>query len=99
MCFRQNPFYTAKEEGAGMNEVQFMDRVGGNLRLLRQMHGLTQRELAERLQISRSTYATIEKGEKTPSLFVGFALAAIYNIPVESLYKTDLSAAMRKLIL
>ncbi len=76
-----------------MSEEDFISRVSGNLRFLRHLHRFTQREVANRLQISRSTYSTIENGERGPSLFICAVLADIYVIPVEALYKTDMTAA------
>lgn len=80
-----------------MNEEQFIARISVNLRTLRQLHGFSQGELAERLQIARSTYSSFEKGERAPSLYTCLHLAAIYNLSIESLYQTDIDTAMLKL--
>lgn len=80
-----------------MTEEQFIDRISVNLRTLRQLHGFSQGDLADRLQIARSTYSSFEKGERAPSLYLCLHIATIYNLSVESLYQTDLNTAMLKL--
>lgn len=45
-----------------------------NLKVIRENAGLTQKELSQRIGISRSTYTNIELGEKNPSLNVALKL-------------------------
>ena len=41
--------------------------VGARLRALRQMHGLSQRELAKRAGISHTVVSRLESGQQVPS--------------------------------
>jgi len=57
------------------------------LKLLRRYHGMTQKELAERLGISNSYLSEIETGVKKDSITVDLLekYAGIFGIPVSSL--------------
>lgn len=81
-----------------MNERDFTLRLGANLKLLRQIHGFSQVDLANRLHIGRSTYSAFEKGDKTPPLFVCFNIAAIYGTTVEDLCDKDLCHMLKSLL-
>lgn len=65
-----------------------------NLRLLRNIHGLSQEELSADICITRSTYSAYETGAKIPDLQTLDALAAIYDIGFESLISIDLSKGL-----
>ncbi|WP_287194138.1 helix-turn-helix transcriptional regulator [Syntrophothermus sp.] len=54
--------------------------------------GLTQAALAARVGLSRSAYANIEQGRKSPSLEVAIRLAAALGRPVEELFAASPSA-------
>jgi 3,4-dihydroxy 2-butanone 4-phosphate synthase/GTP cyclohydrolase II len=55
------------------------------LERLRISLGLSQSEVAERLELSRPTYVRIEKGEKELTLGQIELLAGLYNVPVEAI--------------
>lgn len=56
---------------------------------LRKKFGLTQREVAARLHVDRSTYAYYELGRTAPSFRLLLALARFYDVTVESLIDND----------
>jgi transcriptional regulator with XRE-family HTH domain len=56
------------------------------LKLLRDFHDLTQQELAEKLQVSRSYLSEIESGKKTPSMEIIDAYSRVFKIPKSSLF-------------
>ena len=58
---------------------------GKALRLLRRSHDLKQRELATKLDISRSYVSELESGNRTPSLDLLDRYAQTFKIPVSSL--------------
>lgn len=55
------------------------------LRLIRIFHDLTQKELAEHLEISKSYLSEIESGKKTPSLEIISGYSEQFNIPMSSI--------------
>lgn len=52
------------------------------LRLMRVFHDLTQKELAEKLGISKSHLSEIESGKKTPTLALLESYSQVFKIPV-----------------
>lgn len=55
------------------------------LRLLRVFHDHSQKELAEKLSISKSHISEVEAGKKTPTLGLLDKYAEVFNIPVSSI--------------
>ena len=55
------------------------------IRLLRKQMKLTQKDVADALQIERSTYAFYETGKTTPSLETLCKLSKVYGVPVDDL--------------
>ncbi len=49
--------------------------------------GLTQEMLAEKVQVTRQTIISIEKGNYTPSVGLALRLAAVFGVSVEQLFK------------
>lgn len=54
---------------------------------LRNFHGFSQEEVAEKIGISRQAYAKWEKGETIPDIEKCAALAELYNTTLDQLYK------------
>jgi len=52
---------------------------------MRIFHDMTQRELAEKLEISKSHLSEIESGKKKTTLLVLERYAAVFGIPVSSI--------------
>lgn len=61
------------------------------LRQLRKLSGMTQRELAEHLQLERSTYAYYETGVTTPSFETLQRLAKEFQVPIDYLLGGEFS--------
>jgi len=61
-------------------------KVSFSLRDLRTAKGLTQRQLAEVLGISKSLYHSIEAGQRKPAIDVLFKLAAVYRTSMDFIY-------------
>jgi putative transcriptional regulator len=59
------------------------------LRILRAERQWTQADLAERLNVSRQTINAIETEKYDPSLPLAFALARIFNTPIEAIFSTE----------
>lgn len=59
-----------------------------NLTMLRNMHGLSQEELAGRIGISRQAYAKWESGATVPDVEKCKNLADFYGVTIDSLIQT-----------
>lgn len=57
-----------------------------DLRELREAHGWSQGELAERLFVSRQTVNAIETGRYDPSLPLAFRIARLFHTPIEAIF-------------
>lgn len=55
------------------------------LRLLRVFHDMKQKELADKLGISKSHISEIENGNRTPSLDVIARYSEVFRIPISSI--------------
>lgn len=68
------------------------ENIGENLRYLRSTRtpAYSQREAAQKLHVSKSTYARYEKGDLIPPLWFLHEVAAFYNIEVNTLLSEEL---------
>lgn len=62
------------------------DHVYNSVQETRQLSGLTQEQLAERVGVSRQTIIAIEKGNYTPSVLLALKIARLFSLKVESLF-------------
>jgi putative transcriptional regulator len=63
------------------------------LRDLRAARGWSQAHLAELLDVSRQTVIAIETGRYDPSLPLAFALARLFEQPIETIFFPDQETA------
>ena len=63
------------------------------LRVLRAERRWSQADLAERLNVSRQTIYAIENERYDPSLPLAFAIAALFNATIESIFTYDANDA------
>ena len=59
--------------------------LGERLRILREKEGLTQKQVANYLQLSRSTYTYYELGKRQPSLQTLSRLAELFHVSTDYL--------------
>lgn len=59
------------------------------LRDLRKKHGLSQKELAEKLMITQAKVASWENGDSVPDISYIAKLAVLYDVPADYLLKDD----------
>jgi len=53
---------------------------------LRKLRGVTQEELADRLEVSRQTIGSLENGRYNPSIVLAFKIAHFFNISIEEIF-------------
>ena len=53
------------------------------------MKGLSQADLAQRMDVSRQTINSIETGRYTPSLPLAIAIARFFGVTVEEIFHAD----------
>lgn len=62
--------------------------IGENIRRIRMEAGITQAELAQRVQITQSMLCQIERGTKACSMALGAEIAAVLGCGVAELIET-----------
>jgi len=61
--------------------------ITNNIRTLRFMNDeMTQKELANRVGVTRQTIMAIENEKYSPSLEVAFKIAHVFNVPLEEVF-------------
>ena len=55
----------------------------------RQLHDMTQQELADRVGVTRQTILSIEKGRYSPSVGLAIRIAETFGVPVEALFEIE----------
>jgi putative transcriptional regulator len=59
------------------------------LKELRAERGWSQADLAEKLDVSRQTVNSLERGKYDPSLPLAFKIAAVFVLPIENIFNPD----------
>jgi putative transcriptional regulator len=59
------------------------------LRELRARDGLTQADLADRLDVSRQTVNALESGKYDPSLPLAFRISKTFQLPLDEIFYPD----------
>jgi putative transcriptional regulator len=67
--------------------------MNNHIRALRAERGWSQAELAEMLDVSRQSVNAIETGRYDPSLPLAFAIARLFQLPIESIFTPDQESA------
>ena len=68
----------------GLTEVTQLART--RLVNLRRQYGLTQQEIADKLQITRSFYSMIEINDRNPTLHLAKKMAEMFQTNIEALF-------------
>ncbi|KAA0944344.1 helix-turn-helix transcriptional regulator [Sporosarcina sp. ANT_H38] len=56
---------------------------------MRTAMGLTQDDLSEKLEVSRQTIISLEKGRYNPSLVLAFKIAKLFECRIEDIFKPE----------
>lgn len=73
--------------------------IRNNIRKLRFFHDeMTQKELAEKVGVTRQTIVAIESAKYSPSLELAFRIAYVFGSPLDEVfgYEPDLDPVIRK---
>jgi len=58
-----------------------------NIKVLRAEKGITQEELAEKVDVTRQTIIAIEKNKYIPSLELAYKISLFFNKKIEEIFK------------
>lgn len=53
---------------------------------IRKQRGMTQEELADKLDVSRQTIGSLENGRYNPSIILAFKIAKLFDVRIEDLF-------------
>lgn len=62
------------------------ERIKNEVCKLRAERGVTQEDLAAKVNVSRQTIIALEKGNYTPSILLALKIAGFFSIPVEKIF-------------
>lgn len=60
--------------------------IKNRLKELRARDGLTQKDLAEKVGVTRQTIVSLEKGSYVPSLLLAMNIAELFQEPIENIF-------------
>lgn len=63
------------------------EKIKNEVSTYRTDRGVTQEDLASRVNVSRQTIIALEKGNYTPSILLALKIAGFFKMPVEKLFK------------
>lgn len=63
--------------------------LSNRIRVLRAEQKITQQDLAKAVGVSRQTIISIERGNYTPSLVLGFEIAKAFNVEVNEVFQYE----------
>lgn len=63
----------------------FLRNIGNNIRTIRMLKNMSQEELAFKINSARNFIGCIERGEKAPTVYVLYKIAAVLNVPIDNL--------------
>lgn len=73
-----------------MDDKDFLKKIGIKLKVLRSLKGLSQDDIANRLDIDKSYYSKVERGLTNPTLLYLKKLSEVLDVPTEELVKTEI---------
>lgn len=66
--------------------------IKNRIKELRAKNNLTQKDLAEKVGVTRQTIVALEKGTYVPSLLLALNIAEVFNEPIESIFQKEENA-------
>ncbi len=65
------------------------DRVRNRVKEMREQRGLTQKDLGERVGVSRQAINAVETGKFDPSVWLAYDLATFFGTSIEALFQFE----------
>jgi putative transcriptional regulator len=59
---------------------------------IRKQHGITQEELAKKLEVTRQTIGSLENGRYNPSILLAFKISKLFKVSIEEIFIYEESA-------
>lgn len=72
-----------------------MNKFASNLKFIRKHKQLTKKEMAKKLNVSYSTYANYEYGNREPNLDVLIKISTLLEFSIDSLLTSDLKEVIK----
>lgn len=63
--------------------------IKNRIKEMRARHDMTQKDLAEKVGVTRQTIVSLEKGTYVPSLLLAMNIAEVFNEPIEEIFKKE----------
>lgn len=60
--------------------------MNNKLEEIRKSAGMTQEELADKLEVSRQTIGSLESGRYNPSIILAFKIAKLFGMTIEEIF-------------
>jgi len=60
--------------------------VKNRLEEIRKQHGITQEELAKKLEVTRQTISSLENGRYNPSIILAFKISKLFKVSIEEIF-------------
>ena len=70
-------------------KASMTEHVSNTINQLREMHGITQQELATAVGVTRQTIISIEKGKYQPSVMLALKIARYFKKPLETIFSYE----------
>lgn len=61
-------------------------KIKNRIEELRKAQGITQKELADKLSVSRQTIVSLEKGRYNPSIILAYKVAVMFGKTIEDVF-------------
>lgn len=71
-----------------MTRLDSKMHIENTIQELRNQKGITQVELAEKLEVTRATIIALEKGSYNPSLELAFRISQFFQTGIENIFST-----------
>lgn len=66
---------------------KYLKLLGERIRQFRQAKGISQEELAFKINSARNFIGCIERGEKAPTVYILYKIASVLSVSVEKLFE------------
>lgn len=62
------------------------ETLNNKVKVFREKFGYTQDDLAQKLEVSRQTIISLEKGKYNPSIILAFKISKLFNVKIEDVF-------------